>query len=138
MRVWLCVALLTASSVLLAAPPDPVREVLMAQVADWNKGDIVAFVHVYADDCTFVGKEVTEGRAAVEERYRRNYPNPAAMGKLAFNNLKIKHIGNRLAIVTGNFALDRTSEGGGNKGGVFSLVLRRQNRNWRIILDHTS
>lgn len=139
MRFRLSVALLTISSLIWAAPsPDPVRELLMGQVADWNKGDVTAFVQSYAEDCTFVGKEVTEGRAAVEERYRRNYPNGAAMGKLAFNNLKIKHIGENVAIVTGTFALERTSEGGGNKSGIFSLVLQRRNHVWQIVLDHTS
>ena len=57
-----------------------IRAVLDKQVADWNRGDIPAFVQTYAEQCTFVGKTVVEGRAGVEARYRKAYPNAAAMG----------------------------------------------------------
>ena len=74
----------------------------------------------------------------MEERYRHNYPTSAAIGHLTFNDLKIKTIDGRIAIVTGVFHLQRDSAGGGDVSGLFSLVLEHQNGAWRIILDHTS
>ena len=115
-----------------------IRGVLQEQVEDWNRGDITAFVLGYAENCTFVGTAVTEGRAHVEERYRRNYSSPAAMGHLTFSDLKIKKIDNRVSLVTGAFHLQRSVEGGGDKSGIFSLVFERQRGHWRIVLDHTS
>jgi len=115
-----------------------IRTVLDKQVEAWNRGDIPAFVASYAENCTFVGKEVSEGRAAVEARYHRTYPTPAAMGHLAFTDLKIKRIDARVAVVTGAFHLQRSGEVGGDKAGIFSLVFERQGDVWRIILDHTS
>jgi len=115
-----------------------VRAVLDKQVSDWNRGDIPAFVQSYAADCTFIGKSVAQGRAAVEERYHRAYSTPAAMGHLAFSDLKIKKIDGRVAIVTGAYHLQRSAAGGGDANGLFSLVFERQSGIWRIVLDHTS
>jgi uncharacterized protein (TIGR02246 family) len=115
-----------------------IRAVLEKQVQDWNRGDIPAFVQTYAENCTFVGTSVVEGRAGVEARYRRSYPTLSAMGHLAFSDLKIKKIDSRVAIVTGAFHLQRPGEAGGDKNGIFSLVFERERGVWRIVLDHTS
>ncbi len=115
-----------------------IRAVLDKQVSDWNRGDIPAFVQSYAEHCTFIGKSLAEGRAAVEERYHRTYATPAAMGHLTFTDLKIKKIDNRVAIVTGAYHLQRVINGGGDANGLFSLVFERQSGIWRIVLDHTS
>jgi uncharacterized protein (TIGR02246 family) len=139
MRIAFLLLALLAPKVLPAADDAvAIRAMLDKQVADWNRGDIPAFVHSYAENCTFVGTAVTEGRSAVEERYRRSYPTPAAMGHLTFTDLKIKKIDSRVALVTGAFHLARPSAGGGNKSGIFSLVLERLNGVWQIVLDHTS
>lgn len=111
---------------------------LQKQVEDWNRGDVTAFVQSYAENCTFVGTGVTEGRARVEERYRRTYASPTAMGHLAFSDLKIRKIHGGVAVVTGAFHLQRSTEGGGDKNGIFSLVFERKSGIWRIALDHTS
>ena len=134
----LFLALLTPIGLLAAEDTAPIQAVLDKQVADWNGGDIPAFVQTYALNCTFVGKTVTEGRAAVEERYHRTYPTSAAMGHLTFSDLKIRTIDSKIAIVTGAFHLQRDSASGGDASGLFSLVLERQAGVWRIILDHTS
>jgi uncharacterized protein (TIGR02246 family) len=135
----LFLALLTPALVLAAAPGDvAIRGVLNKQVDDWNRGDIPAFVQSYAENCTFLGKTVVEGRAGVEERYRRTYSTQAEMGHLAFTDLKIKMIDSRVALVTGIYHLQRPAADGGDKSGIFSLVFQRMRGVWRIVLDHTS
>jgi uncharacterized protein (TIGR02246 family) len=123
---------------LVGAQDSAIRAVLDKQANDWNRGDIPAFVQTYADDCTFLGKTVVEGRAGVAERYRQNYSTPAAMGHLTFTSLKIKKIDSRVAVVTGEYHLQRPELEGGDKSGAFSLVLQRRGGVWRIVLDHTS
>ena len=135
---WFFLALLAPALVFAADDAVAIQAVLDKQVADWNRGDIPAFVQTYAEHCTFIGKSVTEGRAGVEERYHRTYPTPATMGHLTFTDLKIKRIDGRVALVTGTYHLQRDSAGGGDASGLFSLVLQRQGRAWRIVLDHTS
>jgi uncharacterized protein (TIGR02246 family) len=133
----LFLALLTPALV-FAAEDAAIRAVLDKQADDWNRGDIPGFVQTYAEDCTFLGKTVVEGRAGVEERYRQNYATPAAMGHLTFSDLKIKKIDSRVAVVTGEYHLKRPELAGGDKSGSFSLVLQRRSGVWQIVLDHTS
>lgn len=111
---------------------------LSAQVQAWNRGDIPAFVQTYAEDCTFVGKQILHGRAQLLARYRKAYPSPAAMGTLSFRNLSIRPLDAQVAIAIGEWHLDRPASAGGPVGGVFSLVWRLQNGHWRIALDHTT
>jgi uncharacterized protein (TIGR02246 family) len=140
MRLWLLLLALMAPALILGKDTGDtaIRAVLERQVDAWNRGDIPAFISHYSQNCTFVGTHVTEGRAALEQRYRQTYSTPAAMGRLTFTDLKIKKIGARVAIVTGAFHLRRSGEGGGDKTGIFSLVFERQGAAWRIVLDHTS
>jgi uncharacterized protein (TIGR02246 family) len=135
--VWLALAV-PALVVGKDATETAIRTVLDKQVDDWNRGDIAAFVLSYAENCTFVGTGVTEGRAGVEQRYRKAYPTPDAMGRLTFSDLKIKKIGGRQVIVTGAYHLQRAAQSGGDKSGIFSLVFKRDGGAWRIVLDHTS
>ncbi len=111
---------------------------LDAQVQAWNRGDVERFVSFYAEDCTFVGKQMVHGRAAVLARYRTGFPTAAAMGKLGFQDLEVRPVDKQIALVTGRFHLDRTPEGGGPADGIFSLVMRLKGGTWQILLDHTS
>jgi beta-aspartyl-peptidase (threonine type) len=57
------------------------------------------------------------------------------MGTLEFRNLEVRLIGDRAAMVLGNFHLtqgEKVSEGG------FTLVLEKFDEGWRIIHDHSS
>jgi uncharacterized protein (TIGR02246 family) len=111
---------------------------LSEQVQAWNRGDIPGFVQTYAEDCTFVGKQILQGRAQLLARYRKSYPSPAAMGRLSFQHLSIRALDGQVAIVTGEWHLDRPGSAGGPAGGVFSLVWQLRNGHWRIALDHTT
>jgi uncharacterized protein (TIGR02246 family) len=65
---------------------EEIRNLVSAQVATWNTGDIEAFVSYYAENCTFVSPGgINKGRAAVLERYRKRYPDRSAMGTLAID-----------------------------------------------------
>lgn len=137
----LALALAFANSPLLAQTAGSeaaIRHVLDRQVEAWNRADISAFMQGYAENCIFVGKPILHGKSQLEARYQKLYPSPDAMGKLSFQNLAIHQLDHAVAIVTGNWNLDRPASSGGIVGGVFSLVFQREKGNWRIILDHTS
>jgi uncharacterized protein (TIGR02246 family) len=124
------------------AQPDQaaIQHVLDQQQADWNKGDVNAFMQGYENSpqTTFVGQTVQYGYATILERYNKLYTTPAAMGKLTFTHLAIRLLDPTYASVTGNFHLDRVPAGGGNADGIFSLLLKKTPQGWKIILDHTS
>ena len=65
--------------------------VLQTQVQAWNRGDLEAFVSVYAEDAAFVSPSgLTRGRQAVLDRYRKRYPDKAAMGTLSLEVLETR------------------------------------------------
>jgi ketosteroid isomerase-like protein len=111
---------------------------LTNQQAAWNRGDIDAFVVGYwkSPELTFSGSSgVARGYDGVLERYKKSYPDRAAMGHLDFSNLEFHFLGADAALVLGNWQLKREK---GDVGGVFSLVFQRFPEGWRIIHDHTS
>ena len=122
------------------APEAAIRHLLDQQTADWNRGDVDAFMKSYEDspDTTFVGQTVQYGYATIRDRYRKLYASPAAMGKLTFTHLAIRVLDSGYAIATGNFHLERTAGGGGNADGIFSLLLKQESQGWKIILDHSN
>ena len=117
-----------------------IHHMLDQQTADWNRGDVDAFMKAYEDapTTTFVGKTVEYGYSTIRDRYKRVYPTPAGMGKLTFSHLAIRILDSDYATATGNFHLERTPAGGGNADGIFSLLLKKDSSGWKIILDHSN
>src|SRR5712691_4941847 len=67
------------------------RRVLATQVEAWNRGDVAAFCAVYAEDAVFLSPSgVTQGRQAVLDRYRKKYPDRAAMGELTLEPIEVR------------------------------------------------
>jgi ketosteroid isomerase-like protein len=120
------------------ADQSAIRSVLEAQQAAWNRGDLTAFVVGYwqSPELTFSGSDgVERGYDGVLSRYRKSYPDRAAMGQLDFSDLEFRFLGNDAALVLGRWHLKRTTD---ELGGVFSLVWQRFPEGWKIIHDHTS
>jgi ketosteroid isomerase-like protein len=114
------------------------RALLTSQTADWNRGDIDAFMRGYwnSPDTTFAGASgVSRGWQTVLDHYHKGYPDRAAMGHLDFSELEITPLGNDAALILGRWHLNRDA---GPVGGIFTLVARRFPEGWRIIHDHTS
>jgi uncharacterized protein (TIGR02246 family) len=119
-----------------------IQAVLDAQQQAWNRGDVDAFLTGYwhSPDLTFSGSSgVSRGWDGVLARYKKTYPDRAAMGQLDFSNLEFRFLGPEAALVLGHWHLQRdAAKGGGDIGGVFSLVWQRFPEGWKIIHDHTS
>lgn len=122
----------------LSGAPAEIEKVLAAQDEAWNRGDIEGFVNYYwkSGGLTFSGANgVTRGWNGLLERYRRTYPNLAAMGKLSFSDLEIQMLAPDAALVLGRWRLDREKD---TPGGIFTLVVRELPEGWRVTHDHTS
>ena len=115
-----------------------VRAVLDAQAAAWNRGDIEGYMDGYerAETTTFVsGDAVTRGWQTVLERYRKSYDTREKMGTLAFSELEIKPLSPFYAQALGRWQLTRAND---SPAGRFTLLLRRTEKGWRVVHDHTS
>ena len=134
--------LLAASYIANAAGDDgeAIRQVMHRQQDAWNRGDIKAFMEGYENSpgTTFVGSAVTRGYQPVLDGYIKRYPTRDAMGQLAFSELEVHMMGPDHAWVMGRFNLKRNEAGGGDKGGVFTLVFKKTKGGWKIVVDHTS
>jgi len=141
-----CIFSLTALSPILDSFPSTpapsakaaVQAILDDQQAAWNRGDINAFMKGYwnSPDLTFAGTSgITRGWEPVMARYRKHYPDQAAMGHLDFSDIEIRPLGADAALVLGRWHLKRADD---SPGGVFTLVFQRFPDGWRIIHDHTS
>ena len=115
-----------------------INDVLSAQQAAWNRGDVDAFLVGYwrSPELTFSGSSgVSRGWDGVLARYKKSYPDRAAMGQLDFSGLEFRFLGPDAALVLGQWHLKRE---GGDIGGVFTLVWQKFPDGWKIIHDHTS
>jgi uncharacterized protein (TIGR02246 family) len=120
------------------AEHDAIFAVLSAQQTAWNRGDVDAFLEGYwrSPELTFSGTSgVARGWDGVLARYRKSYPDRAAMGQLDFSGLEFRFLGPDAALVLGRWHLKREKD---DIGGVFSLVWQRFPEGWKIVHDHTS
>jgi uncharacterized protein (TIGR02246 family) len=151
-RRWVCAAATLAigavffSAARLIARPaeerkadrEAIGSVLTAQQTAWNRGDVDAFLEGYwrSPELTFSGTSgVARGWDGVLARYKKSYPDQAAMGQLDFSGLEFRFLGPDAALVLGRWHLKREK---GDIGGVFSLVWQRFPAGWKIVHDHTS
>jgi beta-aspartyl-peptidase (threonine type) len=117
-----------------------VRAVLLRQVADWNKGDLDAFLLGYWNSPSVVfqsGGQRFDGWEAMRQRYRRRYQAEGrAMGRLAFSALDIEPLGPEAVLARGRWELAMPD--GTKPGGLFTVIFRKFPEGWKIIHDHTS
>lgn len=130
------------SSLFLTAQEDAdftqIRAALMQQEADWNKGDIPAFMEVYwkSDQLQFIGAAgVTKGWQQTLDGYKRRYPDRDAMGQLTFGIVSMEKLSKKSVFLVGTWDLKRKNDA---PGGHFILIWKKINGKWVITADHTS
>lgn len=116
-----------------------ILSIINKQTDGWNRGSVDEFMLGYwnSDSLKFITKNgINNGYNAVSEQYKKSYPSPKEMGTLNFVNLKVTPLdrNNELANVTGNWVVSKDST---QNSGLFSLVLKKMDNNWKIIIDHT-
>jgi ketosteroid isomerase-like protein len=117
-----------------------VQHVLQAQVEAWNRHDLEGFMAGYwnSPDLTFFsGGDMTKGWQPALDRYKKRYTGEGReMGTLDFTELEIKVLSPESAVVTGKWRL--TLSDGKKPGGLFTLLFRKIQGEWKIVHDHTS
>lgn len=113
-----------------------VRAVLERQVEAWNRGDVETFTSFYAENAVFVSPSgVHRGRDEVLARYRRRYPDRAAMGQLGFEVLDLR-VTARAVSLAASWHLAYPEGGREDASGHTLLVLLpREGGGWEIAQD---
>ena len=115
-----------------------ITTMLLQTARDWSKGDLEAFMQGYlkSDNLKFIGSRgITYGWQQTLDNYKKGYPTKEHMGKLTFNLLEFDQLANDVFLVIGEFHLKRTV---GDADGMFSIILKNINGEWKIIADHSS
>jgi ketosteroid isomerase-like protein len=115
-----------------------IRGVLQTQTAAWNRGDLDNFMVGYweSDSLLFVGKNgATYGYQATLANYRKSYPTKDEMGTLKFDIKQVRNMGKGTYFVLGAWFLERKV---GNVQGMYTLIWRKINGQWKIVVDHSS
>ena len=115
-----------------------VKDIMKKQEAAWNKADIEGFMAYYwnSDSLKFIGsKGITYGWQKTLDNYKKNYPTPDAMGVLTFENNTLEQLSPTKIFVIGKWHLKRKE---GDVGGSYTLLWKKINGKWVIVVDHTS
>ena len=115
-----------------------IRNTLAEQTTAWNAGDLEKFMEGYwrSDSMMFIGKSgATYGWDNTLQNYKKNYPDTAAMGKLAFELISVKRLSVMYYSVVGKWHLKRSI---GDVGGAFTLIFKKIKKKWVIVQDHSS
>lgn len=115
-----------------------IRKVMSAQVDAWNKGNLESFMKGYwnNDSLVFIGKSgPSYGYRQALANYKKNYSGPDQMGQLYFDLLTVKRLSAGYYFVIGKWFLKRKA---GDIGGTYTLLFRKVDGQWRIVVDHTS
>src|SRR5678816_2766695 len=97
MKKILCVIFLVAIHAFCIAQGDDetaIRNAMNEQLVAWNNGNIDAFMQTYwkSDSVLFVSNPPTYGWQQTLDRYKKAYPDAAAMGKLSFDLLALRKL----------------------------------------------
>ena len=115
-----------------------ILKVLEDQRQAWNKGNLESFMNGYikSDSLLFVGRDGPKyGWETTLDNYKRGYPDKAAMGFLTFNIKEVRLISSDHAFVLGGWHLKREKD---EPQGAFTLLLKKVNGEWKIVVDHSS
>jgi hypothetical protein len=114
-----------------------IQSVLDRQMAAWNEANIDEFMKGYwkSDSILFIGRKITSGWDSTLTRYKKSYPDKAAMGKLQFKVLRMDNISPDSYLITGRYFLTREKD---TPSGIFTLLFKKKKSNWVIVYDHTS
>ena len=89
-----------------------------------------------SDSLVFIGKNgPTYGYNATLARYKKSYPDPQQMGQLTSTIVSLERLSSGHYFVIGKWALARTM---GNLSGSYTLLIKKINGEWVIVVDHSS
>ena len=114
---------------------EAIQAVLKAQRLAWSDNNIEEFMEGYwkNDSLKFYGSNgVTYGWENTFERYKKAYPTEDHTGKLSFKINAISKITDGAYYVLGEYHLKRNV---GNATGIFMVIFKKINGEWKIIVD---
>ena len=110
-------------------------KVMNDQEIAWSNNDLDGFMKGYhkSDSLKFYGKNgLTKGWQQTLDNYKKGYPTKSHSGTLQFEVIDLTPIENQSYWVMGTYFLSREV---GDANGVFMVVFKKINDEWRIVAD---
>lgn len=114
---------------------EAILTVMKQQEKAWNQHDLEGFMEGYwkSDSLKFYGSRgIAQGWETTLNNYKKGYPTSKESGTLHFVIKSISPIENQSYYVMGEFHLTREV---GNADGVFLIIFKKIDGQWRIIAD---
>ena len=112
-----------------------IKSVMALQEEAWTNNDLEGFMQGYwkSDSLKFFGSGgLTKGWQKTLDNYKRNYPTKAHSGTLKFTIKDISKIEEDSYWVMGKYHLKRSV---GDANGVFLIIFKKINGEWKIVAD---
>ncbi|MEL0455587.1 nuclear transport factor 2 family protein [Flavobacteriaceae bacterium SZ-1-7] len=112
-----------------------INKVLKKQRIAWSNNNLEEYMEGYwkSDSLKFYSTHgVIYGWYDTLERYQKAYPTEAHTGKLSFKINDITQISDAAYYVLGEYHIKRDM---GNADGIFMLIFKKINGEWKIIVD---
>ena len=122
---------------------DEITAMLAHSAANWNRGDLDAFVTDYmpGTETTFIGSRgVLRGPDAIRGAYAPRFAPGGVRDSLSFELVDVDPLAPDVINVIATYILARRANGRDSvtARGPTSLVMRRVDGRWRIVHDHSS
>ena len=112
-----------------------ILKVMKDQEIAWSQNDLEGFMKGYikSDSLKFFGNSgLTKGWKQTLDNYKKGYPTKDHSGTLNFEIIDISPIENQSYWVMGKYFLSRKV---GDANGVFLIVFKKINNEWKIVAD---
>ena len=114
---------------------DAILSIIKVQEKAWSNHDLEGFMQGYwkSDSLKFYGSSgLTYGWKNTLANYKKRYPTKDHSGSLTFKINDISKINNEYYFVMGEYYLTRNV---GNANGIFMIIFKKINGEWKIIAD---
>lgn len=114
---------------------EAILAIMDAQQIAWSKHDLEGFMQGYwkSDSLKFYGSSgLTYGWDKTLVNYKKSYPTPEDSGVLNFKINDISKIEEDAYFIMGAYLLTRKK---GNANGIFMIIFRKINGEWKIVAD---
>ncbi len=134
----ICLATITLHTSAQNKDVQAIKSILNTQTTQWNAGNLDAFMKGYweNDSLLFIGSKGPKyGYKTTLDSYKKSYQDTAHMGKLSFDIVDVKKLSAEFYFVVGKWHLQRSV---GDASGMYTLLFKKINGNWVIVVDHSS
>jgi ketosteroid isomerase-like protein len=126
------------SGVVSTETKEEIQKVMDDQILAWNSGSHEGFMNGYykSDSLRFISENgVKYGWNTLLEAYKSSFDTKEKMGTLVFHLDDVTSISNdgNTVLVIGRWEI----EGENGKSGIFTVIFRNINGEWKIVVDHT-